>query len=124
MVGVVENVRSQDPRTVGRETIYFPYRLQGAFFNVTMAVLAGHSWTGLVVKNSYVASQHFNEDLVEARRQAARGWTSKLVYGDRHFAFTLKDRSGQPVPAAVGEGHDLARPYRQGGGEAAASHIP
>ncbi len=38
VVGVVENVRSQDPRTLGRETIYFPYRLQGAFFNVTMAV--------------------------------------------------------------------------------------
>jgi len=65
--------------------------------NVTMAVLAGHSWTGLVVKNSYVASQHFNEDLAEARRQAARGWTSKLVYGEQQFAFTLKDRDGQPV---------------------------
>jgi len=38
VVGVVENVRSQDPRTLGRETIYFPYRLQGAFFNITMAV--------------------------------------------------------------------------------------
>ncbi|MDP2469727.1 MAG: ABC transporter permease [Candidatus Palauibacterales bacterium] len=38
VVGVVENVRSQDPRVAGRETIYFPYRLQGAFFNVTMAV--------------------------------------------------------------------------------------
>mgnify|MGYP001818010228 CR=1 FL=1 len=65
--------------------------------NVTMAVLAGHSWTGLVVKNSYVASQHFNEDLVEARRQAARGWTSKLVYGEQHFACALKDRNGEPV---------------------------
>jgi putative ABC transport system permease protein len=38
VVGVVDDVRSQDPRTLGRETIYFPYRLQGAFFNVTMAV--------------------------------------------------------------------------------------
>ena len=65
--------------------------------NVTMAVLAGRSWTGLVVKNSYVASQHFNEDLAEARRQAARGWTSKLLYGEQHFAFTLKGRNGQPV---------------------------
>jgi nitrogen fixation protein FixH len=65
--------------------------------NVTMAVLAGRSWTGLVVKNSYVASQHFNEDLAEARRQAARGWTSKLAYGEQHFAFTLKDSNAQPV---------------------------
>lgn len=65
--------------------------------NVTMAVLAGRSWTGLVVKNSYVASQRFNEDLAEARRQAARGWTSQLDYRDAHFAFALKDRRGQPV---------------------------
>ena len=41
VVGVVENIRSEDPRTPGRETIYFPYRLQGAFFNVTMAVRTG-----------------------------------------------------------------------------------
>jgi putative ABC transport system permease protein len=38
VVGVVEDVRSEDPRTTSRETIYFPYRLQGAFFNVTLAV--------------------------------------------------------------------------------------
>ena len=38
VVGVVEDVRSADPRVAGRETIYFPYRTQGAFFNVTLAV--------------------------------------------------------------------------------------
>jgi putative ABC transport system permease protein len=38
VVGVVENVRSEDPRTVSRESIYFPYRLQGSFFTVTVAV--------------------------------------------------------------------------------------
>lgn len=30
------------------------------FANVTMAWFASSSWTGLVVKNSYVASQQFN----------------------------------------------------------------
>ncbi len=48
VVGVVENVRSQDPRTLGRETIYFPYRLQGAFFNVTMAVRTAKDPASLV----------------------------------------------------------------------------
>jgi nitrogen fixation protein FixH len=65
--------------------------------NMTMAVLAGRSWTGLVVKNSYVASQHFNEDLVEARRQAARGWRGQLVVEPSGLNFELTDRTGKPV---------------------------
>jgi nitrogen fixation protein FixH len=65
--------------------------------NVTMAVLAGRTWTGLVVKNSYVASQHFNEGLAAARRQAARGWSSSLGYADGQLAFSLVDRDGKPV---------------------------
>jgi nitrogen fixation protein FixH len=65
--------------------------------NVTMAVLAGRSWTGLVVKNSYVASQHFNEELLEARRQAARGWQSKLGYSDDRLQFSLATGAGEPV---------------------------
>ncbi len=65
--------------------------------NMTMAVLAGRSWTGLVVKNSYVASQHFNEDLVEARRQAARGWRGQLAVAQNGIDFELTDRAGKPV---------------------------
>ncbi len=68
--------------------------------NVTMAVLAGRSWTGLVVKNSYVASQHFNEQLEEAKRQRARGWRSEVRYEDGALAFKLRDRNGKPVALA------------------------
>ena len=39
--------------------------------NFTMAYLATSSWSGLVVKNTYVASQQFNGK-TEAIRQAAR----------------------------------------------------
>ncbi|WP_421718486.1 FixH family protein [Algiphilus sp.] len=42
--------------------------------NLFMAWNATNSWTGLVVKNSYVASQHFNEVTAEKRRQLAMGW--------------------------------------------------
>lgn len=66
--------------------------------NVTMAVFARTSWTGFVVKNSYVASQEFNGRLAEARAQAALGWTETLTIADGRVGFTLIDREGRPVP--------------------------
>lgn len=42
--------------------------------NVFMAHLATSSFTGEVVENSYVASQHFNRWLDEAKREQALGW--------------------------------------------------
>ena len=43
--------------------------------NFTMATLAARSHPGMVVKNSYIASQHFNEGLEAGRAQKALGWT-------------------------------------------------
>jgi nitrogen fixation protein FixH len=37
--------------------------------NVVMARFAMTSWTGLVVENSYVASQQFNEKMMAVRTQ-------------------------------------------------------
>lgn len=65
--------------------------------NFTMAWLAGSSWTGLVVKNSYVASQHYNEKLRQAEAQRNRGWKTKLTYQQGVFEFRLTDRNGTPV---------------------------
>ena len=65
--------------------------------NVTMAVIAGRTWTGLVVKNSYVASQKFNDEIAAAKVQHARGWQSSLSYRDGAVVFTLVDRHQQPV---------------------------
>lgn len=39
--------------------------------NVTMAVMAGRSWTGIVVEDTYIASQEFNSRVAEGRAQAA-----------------------------------------------------
>ncbi len=65
--------------------------------NLTMAILAGRSWTGLVVKNSYVASQKFNADLRAAREQRQRGWQSSLTYTDGKIQFAVRDRDGEPL---------------------------
>ncbi|MEE9376237.1 MAG: FixH family protein [Rhizobiaceae bacterium] len=62
--------------------------------NLTMAILASRTWTGLVVKNSYVASQQFNRDLEAAKVQNAKGWQSQLSYKNGEIRLRLKDKSG------------------------------
>ncbi|MEM8796224.1 MAG: FixH family protein [Pseudomonadota bacterium] len=66
--------------------------------NVTMAVIATRSWTGLVVKNSYVASQEYNEKIEAARIQEALGLSSDFSYSDGRFSFELLDHSGKAMP--------------------------
>ena len=48
--------------------------------NVTMATFAMRSWTGLVVDNSYVASQEFEEKRLAHEAQRAAGWDAVLTY--------------------------------------------
>lgn len=67
--------------------------------NVFMAVSSFRSWTGLVVENSYVASQHFNEHLAASRAQAALGWQAALSSREGRVVFHLLDDTGQPVRA-------------------------
>lgn len=72
----------------------------GAFFgviiavNVGMATLASTSWTGLVVRNSYVASQQFNASLAAAKVQKAAGWRSSITYHREKIIVRLQDRTG------------------------------
>ncbi len=47
--------------------------------NLIMAWNASHSWSGLVVQNTYVASQQFNGKVKEARAFAQSGLEGKLV---------------------------------------------
>ncbi|MBW7921121.1 MAG: FixH family protein [Rubellimicrobium sp.] len=65
--------------------------------NVTMAVMAGRSWTGIVVEDTYIASQEFNANAAEGRAQAALGWTSALEVAGGVVTWRLTDRSGAPV---------------------------
>lgn len=47
--------------------------------NVTMARFATSTFGGVVVENSYVASQHFNHWLDEAAAEQALGWKARLL---------------------------------------------
>ena len=67
--------------------------------NMVMAFAASRAWTGLVVKNSYVASQNFNADMANARRQASLGWMAGLDIADGTalVSLTRKETAAQPL---------------------------
>ena len=68
--------------------------------NVTMAMYARKSWTGLVVQNSYVASQEFNEKAAEELAQATLGYSAKLPIAGATIGYAIVDRDGRAVPIA------------------------
>lgn len=65
--------------------------------NLFMAYQANHSWTGLVVKNSYVASQKFQQVTAEKEAQIALGWQAGIAYDSGTFEVELTDKAGNPV---------------------------
>ena|SRR5436190_13530635 len=69
--------------------------------NATLAILAVRSWTGLVVENGYVASQSFNRDLAEARRQAGLGWQESFGYAKGRLTVLLTDSGRWPITRAA-----------------------
>ena len=79
--------------------------------NVLMARFAISTFGGVVVENSYVASQHFNRWLDEAQAERALGWNASLARGagDR-VVMTLAGlpAGAAPTVAAVAR-HPLGR---------------
>ncbi|HHB83170.1 MAG TPA: cytochrome oxidase [Devosia sp.] len=65
--------------------------------NIFMATKATQSWTGLVVKNSYVASQQFNEKLAASRAQAELNLKIDISYSDGILKFFLADEDNVAV---------------------------
>ena len=65
--------------------------------NLTMASFAMQSWTGLVVQNSYVASQEFNDRAKAGRARAALGWQGELAYSNGRLRYTLAHDNGSAV---------------------------
>lgn len=77
--------------------------------NVTMARYASGTFGGIVVENSYVASQHFNRWLDEARRQDTLGWDAVTAWRpDGRLAVTVRGPSAQAKLSAIAR-HPLGR---------------
>jgi nitrogen fixation protein FixH len=64
--------------------------------NFTMAYLASASFGGLVVENSYVASQKFNGWLEQAREEKALGWSAQVSRTADHHVMVLLDGAARP----------------------------
>jgi nitrogen fixation protein FixH len=58
--------------------------------NVTMATYASTSWSGLISKDTYVASQDFNIEAAKARRWLAEGFGGEFKVRDRVLEYRLK----------------------------------
>ncbi len=69
--------------------------------NLFMAISAKKSWTGLVVKNTYVASQEYNTKLAISRAQHELGWSSDVKFENGNLVFSLRDKDGAPIDASL-----------------------
>ena len=92
--------QSTEPRTrefTGKHMLVVILSFFGVIIavNLTLAYFAVGSWTGLIVKSSYVASQDFNNVLAAAEAQDALGWTSTALYQHGVLTFELKDAQGK-----------------------------
>jgi nitrogen fixation protein FixH len=65
--------------------------------NVVMAFAATGSFPGLVVQNSYVASQRYNELLEAARRQDKAGRQHALSVREGRLLFNLRGSNDEPL---------------------------
>lgn len=102
-------------KTSGTFTGWHMLGIMLAFFgviiavNLTMAYNAIHSWSGLVVQNTYVASQEFNDKAQTGKEQAALQWQSKPTFEKGTFTWQLADREGKAV-AMTGGTVEFKRP--------------
>lgn len=78
--------------------------------NVGMARLAMHTFSGVVVENSYDASQQFDRWLDEAAKEQALGWHANVArQADGHVVVTLTGK-GLDQAVLTGEGwHPLGQ---------------
>ena len=67
--------------------------------NLIMAWNASNSWSGLVVPNTYVASQQFNGKVAEARALAASGIEGNLAVEGSRVVYRVVDAKGAPILA-------------------------
>ncbi|WP_064686380.1 FixH family protein [Rhizobium bangladeshense] len=100
--------------------------------NVTMAVYASSSWSGLVVENTYVASQQFNGKAAAMKAMAASGVEGALSLKGSAIRYEIHGKGGAPAiiddvtlnfRRPVGDHEDFSLTLRKtGGGRFEADH--
>lgn len=104
---IPQNQSSQPASRKGQFTGWHATMMLVAFFGVVIAVNlvmardAISTFGGLVVENSYVASQHFNKWLAEADAEKALGWQATIERSaPGTFQTQVLDSKGKPISAA------------------------
>lgn len=65
--------------------------------NVTMAWFASSSWSGLVVENTYVASQEFNRKAEVMKAMSASGITGSISIKGDAIRYDIRNKDGSPT---------------------------
>ncbi|ULJ74373.1 FixH family protein [Rhizobium gallicum] len=65
--------------------------------NAVMATFASRRWSGLVVEDTYVASQEFNRKAAAMRAMAASGISGNLSLSHDVIHYDIKNRDGSPA---------------------------
>jgi nitrogen fixation protein FixH len=81
--------------------------------NVLLAVMANRSWSGLVVANSFDASQHFNKETALLKQAESLDVKADTSYGAGVITVVLQTVEGQPVNLS-GMTAKLGRPTHEG----------
>lgn len=68
--------------------------------NITMAVLATRSHTGMVVDSSYIAGQQFNDWIEAGRRQQQQGWHVTVRLDGPLLVVDARSPLGTPLEGA------------------------
>lgn len=89
----------QDTHFTGRKMLLIMVTFFGVIIavNGTMLTLAVKTFGGLVVGNSYVASQKFNDDITAAKSQPIRGWSLDLTADANALVLKINDRDGSHI---------------------------
>ncbi|WP_394688690.1 FixH family protein [Hoeflea sp.] len=85
----------------GKHMLFSMVAFFGVIFtvNMIMARFAVTTWSGLVVPNTYVASQEFNAQAAQSRAIAAKGYDVAFEPGADGVSILLTDSKGLPASA-------------------------
>lgn len=101
--------------------------------NVTMAYLANSSWSGMLAKNTYVASQDFNKNAARAKAWAEQGFRGEIELRDGVIRYRLQgpaevvaavDRVEALFHRPVGDKQDFAVRLTRSGDIFTTSDVP
>ena len=68
--------------------------------NITMATFATQTFPGLIVENSYVASQEYNKGLEAGRRQKQMGWQVQSDVAGEALVVEARNAAGEMLHGA------------------------